>query len=420
MRMRNLVVAAAVLAALPVAAQAEDTLTALTTETATSITVTAPPIDLIEQARVIALIERRANKVDTSVKSGFMAVYEDGTPLWRNRAYVPLMPASTMKVVTAAVALHVLGPNWKPVTTVTYDTATRTLALVGGGDALLTSVQLKGLARSAVETLTAMQESPARLIVDDSLFPAPTVQVGVSSGQLPSEERLVRALVVDRRKSNDSSLDAGRKFRALLASSGVLIPFDGRAVSAGAPIAALRGLRLQSSLNTMLVYSDNDIAEMTFRLSALGAGNTASWADARATAHSALAAIGVPTKSLRLIDGSGLSRSNRLTAAALAELLAKAEGDGRLGIMHTLLPTAGVDGTLRRRYSSGPAACVQGLLQAKTGSLHDVIALAGYAPADDGTARPFAMIVNDVRNSVVARNRTRASLDALAAAVSGC
>lgn len=409
-----------VLAALPVAARAEDTITGMTTDTATTITVTAPPADLVEQARVVALIERRASRAEVSPKSGFIAVNADGTPLWRSRANVPLMPASTMKVVTAAVALHVLGPNWKPVTTVTYDTTTRTLALVGGGDALLTSAQLQQLARAAVETLTATQQSPARLVIDDSLFPAPVTQDGVSSGQLPSEERPVRALVVDRRKSNDSALDAGKKFRELLAKQGVLVPFKGRAEATGTSVAAVRGLRLQSSLNTMLIYSDNDIAEMTFRLSALGAGNTASWADARTTAYNTLAALGVPTKSLRLIDGSGLSRSNRLTPYALAEVLAKAEGDARMGVLHMLLPTAGVDGTLRKRYASGPATCVQGLLQAKTGSLHDVIALAGYAPADDGTSRPFAMLVNDVRNSVVARNKTRAQLDVLAAAISGC
>ena len=159
---------------------------------------------------------------------------------------------------------------------------------------------------------------------------------------------------------------------------------------------------------------------MTFRLSAIGAGATASWADARATAYNTLTALGVPTKSLRIIDGSGLSRSNRLTPLALATLLSRAEGDARMGIMHALLPTAGVDGTLRKRYASGPAACVQGLLQAKTGSLHDVIALAGYAPTNDGSTRSFAMIVNNVRNSIVARNKTRAQLDVLAAAFSGC
>ena len=420
MRIRNLVVVAVALAALPVTAQAADTLTAITTDTPTAITIVSPPVDPIEQARVLALIARRANKVDAPSKSGFIAVNPDGSPLWKARANVPLMPASTMKVVTAAVALHVLGPTWKPVTSVTFDSATGTLALVGGGDALLTSEQLKTLARSAIETLTATAAVPTRLVVDDSLFPAPVLQPGVTSGQQPSEERPVRALVVDRRKSNDSALDAGKRFREILAGQGVLIPFKGRAVSTGTEVAAVRGLRLQSSLNTMLVYSDNDIAEMTFRLSSIGAGRTASWADARTTAYEALGSIGVPTKPLKLVDGSGLSRNNRLTPYALAELLGIAESDDRMGILHSLLPTAGVSGTLRKRYETAPANCVQGLLQAKTGSLHDVIALAGYAPTDDGTARPFAILINNVRNSAVARNQTRAKIDALAAAFSGC
>lgn len=409
-----------VLALLPVAARAEDTLTAITSDTATTITITPPAIDLVEQSRILALIAKRAAKVQAPARSGFVAVNADGSPLWTDRAYTPLKPASTMKVVTAAVALRVLGPHWKPTTRVDFDTATGTLALVGGGDAMLTSDQLKTLARAARETLTAMAAQPLRLVVDDSLFPAPTLQPGVTEGQRPSEERPVRSLVVDRRKTSDSALHAGKRFRELLAAQGLAVSFAGHAKSSGSMIAEIKGLRLQSSLRTMLVYSDNDIAEMTFRLSAIGSGRSASWADARATAYETLRELRIPTGKLRLIDGSGLSRDNRLTPYALAEVLTRAEHDVRMGVLHTLLPTAGVDGTLRKRYATGVATCVQGLLQAKTGSLHDVIALAGYAPADDGTSRPFAMLVNDVTNSAYARNRTRAQIDALAAAISGC
>lgn len=419
-RIRSLLAAAVLLAALPVAARAEDSPTATVSDTPTVVTTVASPVDLVEQARVLALIERRASKINAPSKSGFIAVYPDGTPLWKARANVPLMPASTMKVVTAAVALHVLGPTWKPVTSVDFDSTTGTLTLVGGGDAVLTSKQLEALAQATIETLTASSALPTRLTIDDSLFPAPVLQPGVTAGQQPREERPVRALVVDRRKSNDSSLDAGKRFREILAAQGVLVPFKGRALTSGTRIASVRGLRLQSALNSMLVYSDNDIAEMTFRLSSLGTGRTASWEDARATAYEALATMGVPTKSLKIIDGSGLSRSNRLTASALAELLSIVEADPRMSILHSLLPVAGIDGTLRKRYASGPAACVQGLLQAKTGSLHDVIALAGYAPTDDGTSRPFAILINGVQNSVVVRNKTRAQIDNLAAAFSGC
>lgn len=414
--------AALLVGLVPVGAQAQDALTdtATVAPETTTAALTAPALDPVEQARIQGLIERRISKAALGSRSGIMAVNADGSSLWRDRANVPLMPASTMKVVTAVVALHVLGPNWKPVTSVRFDSATGTLALVGGGDSILNSTQLGALAGRVVETVTALGLAPTRLVVDDSLFPTPTIQPGVSPGQLPSEERPVRALVVDRSKVRDSALDAGSRFQRQLAARGLELRWTGRAKARGDVVAEIKGFTLRSALHSMLVHSDNDIAEMVFRLSALGAGRSASWADARTTANEALQALGVITKDLRLVDGSGLSRSNRLTANALTTLLAHAQADPRLSGVQDLLPIAGLEGTLRRRYAAGPATCVQGLLRAKTGSLHDVIALAGYAPADDGSIRPFAVLVNEVRNSASARNRTRASIDNVAAAISGC
>jgi D-alanyl-D-alanine carboxypeptidase/D-alanyl-D-alanine-endopeptidase (penicillin-binding protein 4) len=406
---------------LPVAAQAADTLTAGTSDTPTAtITVVAAPVDLVAQARVLALIQKRAAKVDASTRSGFAAVNADGTPVWKTRANTPLMPASTMKVVTATVALYVLGPTWKPITSVTFDTATGTLTLVGGGDPSLTSARLGQLANAVMETLTSTRVTPTRLKIDDSLFPAPSLQPGFSARQWPSEERPVRALVVDGRRSMDAALDAGRTFDAMLAKRGLSLPFKGRGLSSGDEVAHIQGLRLQSILRDMLWFSDNDYADMMFRLSALGAGRTASWADARLTAEESLHALGVKINGTTLVDGSGLSRDNRLTPFALADLLRIAQVDTHTAMLPTLLPTAGVSGTLRTRFAKAPASCVAGTLSAKTGSLHDVIALAGYAPLDDGSLRPFAILTNHVRNSASARNAMRVQVDNLAAAFSGC
>jgi D-alanyl-D-alanine carboxypeptidase/D-alanyl-D-alanine-endopeptidase (penicillin-binding protein 4) len=82
----------------------------------------------------------------------------------------------------------------------------------------------------------------------------------------------------------------------------------------------------------------------------------------------------VPLGGVRLVDGSGLSLLNRLTATSLVALLSVAWSDPALGpeFVRTL-PVAGVSGTLRTRLLR-----VRGRVQAKTGTTSAASSLAGY------------------------------------------
>lgn len=368
-----------------------------------------------------ALIETRVLKGKLPTRTGVMALGTDGAPIWKSRAYEQLIPASTMKVLTAIVALELMGKDWKPVTRVTYDASSGTLYLVASGDPLITSAQLRTLANMVANAMTTVDAPPMTMTlrVDDSLFPRPTVAPGVSPALQPQEVNPVRALMVDRRISMDSTAVGAKIFAGYLAAAGIDVEYKGRGLAQGEEVAALAGTRLQGSLRTMLWYSDNDIAEMVFRLSALAAGRSASWADARLTAYEQLAGLGVPTEDIALIDGSGLSRNNRLSAYVLTEALRIAETSDRTAILRLLLPAAGVDGTVRDRFRTAPSMCVQSTMKVKTGGLHDVVSLAGYAPLPDGTYRPFAIIANGITGTSQG-NRVRRSIDALAASFSDC
>lgn len=352
-------------------------------------------------------------------RTGLAAINADGTPLWTSRAYEPFMPASTMKLVTATVALQLLGKDWKPVTRVNYDESTATLYLIGGGDTLLSSANLNTLARQTADTLAAINGHVTTLKFDDSLFPDPTLAPGVSASQQPNELNPIRSLMVDRRITMDSSKMAAQFFARDLAAAGVPVKLAGREKATGSEIVTFAGTRLQGALRTMLWYSDNDIAETVFRLSAVAAGRTATWADARLTAYEQVSKLGISTKHLVLIDGSGLSRNNRLTAFALSDMLRAAAANEQTAILRELLPTAGAEGTVRKRFHTDPSMCVQGILKVKTGGLHDVVSLAGYAPLQDGSFRPFAIFVNNL-HSVGEGNRARQAIDGLAASFSGC
>lgn len=367
----------------------------------------------------VTLIEKRMTKAELPARSGVMAIGTDGQPIWKSRGYEQFIPASTMKVITAFVALDLMSKDWKPVTRVSYDADSGTLYLIASGDPLLTSANLRSLAYKVANALATNEQPPTALKVDDSLFPKPTVAEGVSPGQQPQEINPVRALMVDRRIGMDSSAMGAKIFNGYLEAAGVHVEYRGRGQATGVEIATIAGTRLQGSLRTMLWYSDNDMAEMIFRLSALAAGRSATWADARLTAYEELARRGIPTKHIALVDGSGLSRANRLSAYVLTEVLRVAAENERTAILRELLPTAGVEGTIRTRFRTAPSMCVQNTLKAKTGGLRDVVSLAGYAPLPDGTFRPFAIIANNI-HSYSEGNRVRRAIDALAASFSGC
>jgi D-alanyl-D-alanine carboxypeptidase/D-alanyl-D-alanine-endopeptidase (penicillin-binding protein 4) len=103
-----------------------------------------------------------------------------------------------------------------------------------------------------------------------------------------------------------------------------------------------------------------------------------------------------------LDNGSGLSRETRSSASLLARLLQQAWSSPVMPELMSSLPVNGLDGTLRR----SPAA--PGRAHLKTGSLRDVIGVAGYVLSDSGRRYVLVAIVNHA-NAPAARP----ALDAL-------
>ena len=112
-----------------------------------------------------------------------------------------------------------------------------------------------------------------------------------------------------------------------------------------------------------------------------------------------------------LDNGSGLSRSERLTPRQLALALQAAQQGRWAAELMMSLPIAGVDGTLRNRLKTGPAA---GLARLKTGTLRDVTALAGVVIDPQG--RPWTLVAM-INHEQAAKGRP--VLDALVDWVAG-
>jgi D-alanyl-D-alanine carboxypeptidase/D-alanyl-D-alanine-endopeptidase (penicillin-binding protein 4) len=137
-----------------------------------------------------------------------------------------------------------------------------------------------------------------------------------------------------------------------------------------------------------------------------------------------LQAARVPITNVRIVDGSGLSRSNRVPARTLAWLMTRGttSTDARLAGFIDRFPVAGVSGTLAPaylRYTTWPTRCAAGKVKAKTGSLSGVYSLSGIAIARDGRPRAFSIVANGVPSTASGRSM-RQALDRLAATIVGC
>jgi D-alanyl-D-alanine carboxypeptidase/D-alanyl-D-alanine-endopeptidase (penicillin-binding protein 4) len=137
--------------------------------------------------------------------------------------------------------------------------------------------------------------------------------------------------------------------------------------------------------------SDNYIAETLIKgLGAQfgGAGSTA--AGAAVVRQTVKDQFGIEPQ---VVDGSGLSRADRTTPRQIVQLLTGVEQTDIAAALAQSLPVAGRNGTLVHRMRGSAA---QDRCHAKTGTLRDVSALAGYCNATGGHRIAFAFLMNRV------------------------
>ena len=152
-------------------------------------------------------------------------------------------------------------------------------------------------------------------------------------------------------------------------------------------------------LNRMLKDSDNFYAESMFYQTAASSGHRPAKADdARTLTKQLIKRIGLGNNPYKIADGSGLSLYNYISAELLVRLLRYAHNKEEIiGHLLPALPIAGVDGTFKKRMTSG---CTYGKVMAKTGTLTGISSLAGYLTSSEGHQLCFAII-----NQGVMRNK---------------
>lgn len=168
---------------------------------------------------------------------------------------------------------------------------------------------------------------------------------------------------------------------------------------------------LAAIVQPMLKESINLYAEAVMRLNADGA--------VPATNDAALAGLRRRLESWgiadaqQLIDGSGLSRRNAISADAMLALLQRMQDATNASPFVSALPVAGLDGTLESRMRETPAA---GNVRAKTGTMSNIRSLAGYVTTRDGERLAFVAMANNFDGNGAAANQ---ALDTIAVRLAG-
>jgi D-alanyl-D-alanine carboxypeptidase/D-alanyl-D-alanine-endopeptidase (penicillin-binding protein 4) len=355
--------------------------------------------------------------------------------LWQRADDLPLKPASTNKALTAAASLLAVDPGARVVTRVVAGAQPGVLVLVGGGDPTLSGAPpgqdtwYHGAARLSdlADQVRRSGVTPTAVEVDTFAFSGPTMAPGWDPGDIDGGDIApIESVMLDggriqpatdqSARSRTPALDAGRALAGALGVNPATVTVV--AAPAGArEVAAVRSAPLIERLGEMMNASDNVMAECIGREVAAAMHRPLSFAGAVDAVTNRLALAHVDTSHATLMDSSGLSVDDRVTAQTLGDVMQAAAGPDQPALRPLLdvLPIAGGSGTLSNRFinprSDGQVA---GWLRAKTGSLTAVNSLAGVVTDHSGRVLTFAFISND------AGPTGRTAIDALAATLWSC
>ena len=322
-----------------------------------------------------------------------------------------LIPASATKLITAAVALEVLKPEFTYTTKVhgSLDAtgSASDLFFVGGGDPLIVLNEYVASEKYPTTSGTSLEK------LADSLFAAGLRRVAGSVVGVDTrydDQRFVDvwpqdfhfteagplgSLVVDDgvvlgqiTKPDDPAVAAATELQNLLNARGVLFGGVPRhdVLPAGIPeLASIQSAPLTAIIQEMMVNSDNNTAELLLKEIGFASKGIGSTAAGLAAAKDQLAKWKFD-KEVLLFDGSGLASDGRISCDVFMSLLNTLSAS-----MPGLMAIAGETGTIRDTFDGTPVA---GKLRAKTGTLNGVKALVGYLPVTNADPVIFSVLMN--------------------------
>ncbi len=319
-----------------------------------------------------------------------------------------MIPASNTKLFTTAAALDIMGSNFQlSVRLHTDDTEISdgiidgNLYLKGLGNPLFTSEELTAMVDSLVKI--GIRKINGDIVGDDTYFD----NVYTRDDWIKDEKANVKlppisALVLDRNRTTEIRKKRGR-FRTYFVNienpplyaaeklKDILEEFhievNGEAVISETPLTASLLMEYSVMLSDVIKIinkrSDNFLAECLFK--SIGAEASGKQGNSFYSTQAVLSFIkdnGIFSDGTSIVDGSGISRFDQVTPAAIVGLLEKMYFDlNNFDDFYNSLSIAGVDGTLDDRLKGTYA---ENNFRGKTGTLNGVCSVAGYLTTAGG------------------------------------
>ena len=380
--------------------------------------------------------------------SGYVVRADTGEVLFDRAGTTPARTASVLKILTAAAALSVMGPQFQIATSVYPGSQAGSIVLVGRGDATLSALppgsqsvysgapKLADLAAQVLANYNNPDVPISTIVLDASYWSAADKwdPAWKRSEQTRGYHSEVTALQVDGDRADPTRQDsprstdpigrAGQLFLDALRAADTegeiadnVSMSTGSAVNTSTVLGEVKSQPISVIIDYMLKVSDNTMAEMLARITSRQSALNGSAASLQQAIPSALfAGYQIPQAGITIKDGSGLSEFNAVPPSVVTQLMmAVNAGAPNTDVIRAGLPVAGQSGTLAGRFT-GDNAVARGHVFAKTGWIDTSYSIAGLVQSADGTMFAFAFYA--IGEGI--QSDARAALDTLTTAVYNC
>ena len=314
------------------------------------------------------------------------------------------LPASNQKLISTAYALDRLGPDHR-LSTQLWRLPDGRLRLVGQGDPDLAVPQLQRFAKVALNDSSASPERPVRLELAEENPEAWWPRGWHWGDRTAAYGAPVTRLAVTSNAIDDAVMNPPARLRTLLGrsieSQGAPGAITLSVISAQAPMPANSVLVYQepsTSMAGLLSLANTESHNFTAEVLLRTAAGTWDMDEAARRATAWLQLQGLPLDGVRIRDGSGLDRGDRVTSRFLTALLLRMDQHPYARHYMGSMAIAGQRGTLRHLFNG---TSLDGRLHAKTGTLTGVRAISGVLVTEDGPR-----YVSAISNGATTPNRT--------------
>lgn len=335
----------------------------------------------------------------------------DGSIVASHNEKTPLVPASIMKSVTTAALLESAGPDWRYHTRIYIDGPNDlgylrgNVIVEGACDPTLNSDK-EPFSEDILEEicqaldLQRINRIEGSIIIDENNFsgkPRPeswakedcSKYYGTGSHAFNYSDNARGDFAV-----NDPSGNFIKILKSRLAARG--IELEDKEITEGRRIQIHDHLSapLDEIMRSCMMRSDNLFAESMLRTYGKLEGGDGSIDSATSREMKLWQDKKLPLEGVEIFDGSGLSRSNRVTANFMTELLKNMSDNPNYA---SFFPLAGQEGTLKKFLAGTP---LDSYIAMKTGSMRGIQCYAGYKLDDDYIpTHVIVIIMNDITKS---------------------